>query len=322
MQGSGALERISRLRGRLWAGFVLLLATLVPGSANGAIKVAASISPLHSLVAGVMYGLGEPTLLIRGGASPHLYSLRPSDARALEAADLVFWIGEALETSLEKSLVALTAKARIVEVARLPGIELLDSREGGAWDAQGHEVEAEEEHGLDGYNPHLWLDPHNADQIVRAAIRALSAADPDNSRRYEANGRSVLARLSELTADLTELLAPIEQRRYVVYHDAYPYLERRFGLSPAGSITLSPDRAPGARRLTEIRRRILELDATCVFSEPQFEPALVEVLVEGTAAKTGVLDPLAAEIAPGPDAYFAMMRALARSLLACLTPAS
>lgn len=301
----------------------LAVCGLVLGSAQGAAtasaapKVVTSIKPVHSLVAGVMAGVGTPRLLIKAGGSPHSYSLRPSEARALNSADLVFWIGEGLETFLDKPLEALTESARVVELAAIPGIKLLKTREGGAWENRDQEHAEHTE-----YDMHIWLDPHNAKQIVRRVAAELSRADQANAERYEANGKALMARVDRLDREVAATLAPVKDVPYVVFHDAYHYFERRFGTTAVGSISVSPDRAPGARRLTEVRRKIVQSRAACVFSEPQFKPALVSTVIEGTEAKTATLDPLGAQLEPGPEAYFQIMRGLAGSLSACLAPAS
>lgn len=295
------------------------------------LEVVATLKPIHSLVAGVMAGVAEPTLLIKGGGSPHSYSLRPSEARALSRADLVFWVGAEMEVFLERPLAALAGEAQVVALSRAPGIVLLESREGGAWDRH-EEPGAQEEHGaLEGHgaqeghgerNMHIWLSPNNAAAIVRAAVAGLSAADPDEADRYRENGAALLKRIEAQSVELSGILAPVTAVPYVVFHDAYSYFEQHFGLRPLGSVTVNPERKPGARRLTEIRRKIVGLRAACVFSEPQFPPALVKTVIEGTVAKTGVLDPLGSELGSGPDAYFQIMSGLAKSLKACLAPAS
>jgi zinc transport system substrate-binding protein len=294
-------------------------------SAAAAPQVVASVKPLHGLVAAVMEGVAEPTLLISRG-SPHGYSLRPSEARALRRAELVFWVGPGLEAVLEKPLRTLSAQATVVPMVDLPGLVLLPLRAGGAWDGDqhgpedpvGHQPEAETVAGS--RNLHIWLDPDNARVMVAAIASALARADPPNAARYRRNGADTLARIETQDRDLRQRLEPIGDRAYVVFHDGYHYFERHYGLNAVGSITVSPERAPGARRLREIRARIAELGAVCVFSEPQFEPALVATVVEGTAARTGTLDPLGARIAPGPQAYFALMDALAAALMSCLAP--
>lgn len=309
----------------------LLVPSLTSSSAQAAPKVVASIMPLHSLVAGVMEGVGESTLLVRGGGSPHSYSLRPSEARSLNNADLVFWVGDNLESFLAKPLTALAGQARVVALAEAPGIALLAAREGGAWEdpspenrgrgQEGHKHD-DHHHGPGEANPHIWLDPRNAKQIVALVAGALANHDPANAARYRRNGEALSARLDTLDAELERTFRPIEDVPFIVFHDAYHYLEARYGLRAVGSITVSPDRPPGAKRLQEIRRKILAAGAACVFSEPQFQPTLVQTVLEGTAAKTAVLDPMGADLAAGPDAYFRLMRNLAAALTGCLTPAS
>ena len=169
---------------------------------------------------------------------------------------------------------------------------------------------------------HLWLDPGNAKTIVEAAVRALSEADPANAERYEANGAAAIASLDALDRELKAALAPVQDAPFVVFHDAYQYYEAHYGLTAVGSITVSEARAPGAKRLREVREKIVDSGARCVFSEPQFEPALVATVIEGTPARTGVLDPIGADLAEGPEAYGAVMRGLATALNKCLAPQS
>lgn len=313
--------------------------------------VVASIKPVHSLVAAIMDGVGEPALLVGGGGSPHTYALRPSDAAALQDADAVFWIGEELETFLEGPLESLPQHATVVELAEAPGLTLLPSREGGVWEAHvhgehGHDEEhaddehehehdddhAEDEHehehdhdhghGRGETDMHVWLDPANAIAMAHAIAGTLTQVDPDHAEQYHANENSLVARLEALDLQLADDLAPVAGHPYIVFHDAYQYLEAVYGLTPAGSITISPDRQPGAERLTAIRDKIRDTGALCVFSEPQFEPRLVATVVEGTDARTATLDPLGAEIADGPELYFTLMEHLAGALSACVLGAS
>jgi zinc transport system substrate-binding protein len=301
------------------------LGVLGPVSAAAAPQVVASVKPLHGLVAAVMAGVGEPRLLISRG-SPHGYSLRPSEARALRQAELVFWIGPGLEAVLVKPLRTLSAQATVIPMAELPGLALLPLRAGGAWEAEQHGPKDPDGHGpaaetvAGSHNLHIWLDPDNARVMVEAIAAALVQADPPNADRYRRNGAHTLARIEAQDRDLRQRLAPIGNRAYVVFHDGYHYFERHYGLNAVGSIVVSPERAPGARRLREIRARIAELGAVCVFSEPPFESSLVETVVEGSDARTGTLDPLGIRIAPGPQAYFELMDALAAALLSCLAP--
>lgn len=280
-------------------------------SATEPLRVVATIQPLHSLVSGVMNGVGEPDLLVQGGGSPHAYTLRPSEAAALQSADIVFWIGEDLETFLTKPLQALPKHAEVVALYTADGITLLTSRAGPESSTHPGHV-----HGLS--NMHIWLDPANAKAMVVRIVAVLSSADPFNAPRYQVNGAEVINRLTALDADLQRQLLPIRNRPFIVFHDAYQYFESRYGLKSAGSITVGPDRSPSAKKLFEIRKLIIDTGAACVFSEPQFKPAVVQTVIEGTEARTAVLDPLGADLQPAPDAYFVLMRNLAVSLLECL----
>jgi zinc transport system substrate-binding protein len=188
--------------------------------------------------------------------------------------------------------------------------------------ADEHAHADEDGHGHGEIDMHLWLDPDNAKAMVAAVAEALIAADPDNSGIYTANARILAHRLDQLATKIEADLAAVKEVPFVVFHDAYQYLDTRFGLANVGSITVSPEQQPGAQRLREIRAKIAELGARCVFAEPQFEPRLVQVVIEGTAAKTAVLDPLGADIADGPDLYFEMMRNNATALKTCLGEAS
>ncbi|MEO3432988.1 zinc ABC transporter substrate-binding protein [Inquilinus sp. CAU 1745] len=305
--------------------FLLGAASPLPALAE-APSVAVSIKPLHSLVAGVMGDLGQPDLLVEGAGSPHTYSLRPSDARALADADLVVWTGPALETFLIGPLETLAEDARTLAVADAEGVELLPVRSTGAWEGHHHEHDHEgEDHGHDhsaAYDAHLWLDPHNAAAIVESVADALSELDAENAAAYAANADSVLERLDALDADLRARLAPVGDAPFVVFHDAYQYFGAHYGLNAVGSITVSPELPPGAQRLREIQHTIAESGARCVFSEPQFEPDLVDTVVEGTDVRRGQLDPLGVAVEEGPEQYFRLMTDLADNLVACLSDAS
>jgi zinc transport system substrate-binding protein len=333
----------------LLVGTAMALLTGLAAPAFAAPNVVVSIKPLHALVSQVMAGVGEPGLLVAGNASPHTYTLRPSDAGLLESAEIVFWTGHGLELFLEGALESLATNASVVELAEAPGIVLLPVRDGGAFEAHDHADEAhaenehahddhghEEEHAHDDHadddhaghehaghehgagDMHFWLDPDNAVHMVEAIEAALADADPENAVTYAANASAAIAELEALSAEIDATLAPVRDRSFVVFHDAYQYFEARFGLQLAGTITVSPEVAPGAARVAELRARVAELGATCVFAEPQFEPAVVETIIEGTSAKAGVLDPEGVAIEPGRDHYAQLLRSLAASLAECL----
>lgn len=321
----------------------LVTALLLTGTASAAPSVVASIKPVHSLVASLMEGVGEPTLLVKGNASPHTYALRPSDAGALQNADLVFWTGHGLELFLADALETLSIDATVIELAETPGVTLLPVREGGAFEAHEHEEEghdhAEDEHGHEeeghegeehadegheGHehegegDMHFWLDPENAKAMVSLIAETLSETDPENAETYAANAERELADLDALAAEIEGTVAPVADKPFIVFHDAYQYFENRFGLTVAGSITVSPEVMPGAQRINELNARVAELGAACVFAEPQFEPTIISAITEGTGAKTGVLDPEGGLLTEGPDLYPELLRGIAASLVECL----
>ncbi len=358
------------MRSGLTAAFSLCLLATPSLGAETAPSVVVTIKPLHGLAAAVMEGVGEPYLILDETASPHGYSLRPSDARQLDEADLLVWVGPSMESFLVGSLDSLAADARLVTAMELSGMRLREAREGGIWEGHDHhhedgdahhvehakhegneehedeheheeenenedehedeheeheENEGNEEHSAHddpgGKDPHVWLDPRNAQVIAAAIAAALSEEDPSNADLYQRNLEALTASLDQLDRTLAESLGPVRAKPYIVFHDAYAYLEARYGLSPVGSITVSPDRSPGARRIAEMREVIEDRGAVCIFAEPQFSPALIESLTDGSEIGSGTLDPLGAAVQPGPAAYQEILQDLGDSLTECLAVA-
>jgi zinc transport system substrate-binding protein len=317
----------------------LLLATSAlfgASAANAAPDIVVSIKPIHSLVASIMQGVGEPALIVEGAASPHTFTMKPSSARTVQGADIVFWMGPGMEAFLEKPLEALASDATVVRLDDVEGLEKLPFREGGAFEAHDHGDDhahahshdhAHDGHGGDGhdhhhhgeFDTHLWLDPANARAMAAAIEKSLAAADPDNASAYAANLDALNGKIDALDREIAETIAPVKDKPFIVFHDAYQYFESHYGVRVVGSITVSPEVMPGAERVTEIHDKVKELGATCVFSEPQFEPKLIRVVTEGTPAKSGALDPEGASLTEGPELYFDLMRSIATNLKDCLS---
>jgi zinc transport system substrate-binding protein len=313
------LKPISRL-----TAILVALCLMASGNRADSIKVVASIKPVHSLVAAVMGDAGMPYLIVKGQASPHTYSLKPSDARALQDAKAVFWIGDELELFLKDAVHTLAANADIVWLIDAEGLERLAFREGGPFEGHGDEESAARDGDHQGHDHgvidmHLWLDPQNAKAMVAEIAQALSKADPKNAQSYQANAERVSNRLDVLNAEITELMKPVKDRRFIMFHDAYQYFENRYGLTATGSITVNPELMPGARRIKEIRAKVKTLGAICVFAEPQFSRRLVDVVTEGLPTRYAIVDPLGSGLTEGPDLYFEMMRGIAKSVRACLS---
>ncbi|MEJ2200308.1 MAG: zinc ABC transporter substrate-binding protein [Desulfuromonadaceae bacterium] len=303
----------------LWLVSCFFWTGTAAGEDGSAPRVVVSIKPIHSLVASLMAGVGTPELLLNGGASPHGYVLRPSEARALATADLVIWVGPELESFLHKPLVSLGAKTRSLTLLEAMQPHLLPLRNN-TEDEDHHHHHAVGANDATRTDPHFWLDPVLAMELVRQVGTVLSELDPTHRAAYEANSRRLINRLETLDRDIRTFLAPVRDIPYLVFHDAYQYFEKAYQLHLVAAVTLNPERSPGAKRISEIRRKIQISGARCVFREPQFEPKLLAIITENTGIRTGVLDPLGANLATGPEAYFQLLQGLTNALVQGLSP--
>ena len=302
--------------------------------AKAEIKVVASIKPIHSLVSYVMDGVGKPGIIVDGYNSPHNFSLKPSHAKMIEKADLIIWVGEDLETFLEKPLKTISKDAVNIEIMDLKGIKKFKFREKNVFDIHddhkehghddhkehGHKEKKHENHGHEGhdhgeYDPHIWLDPMNAKIIVKEIENQLVKLDPDNSSKYKANSKKAQSELDNLTKNIKKDLK--KDLRFVVFHDAYQYFENRFDIKVLGALTVNPDILPGAEQLAEIREVIEHEKVNCLFSEPQFNPSIIKSIAKDTKVKTEVLDPLGATLDKSKDMYFKLVRNIHSSFKGC-----
>ncbi len=372
-----------------------ITAALMGGTAMAdAPKVAVDIAPVHSLVARVMEGVGTPDLVIPVGASPHEYNLRPSEASALQEADLVFWIGEDLTPWLEGAVETLSDGATVTTLLESDGTVLLDFRENTLFEAHDHgdhddhghdddhaedekhdehdheEEHAHDDHGHDDHDsedhndhadhdsedhddhadhddhdhddhadhddhghgdhadhddhghgehdPHAWLSPANAEIWLNVIAAQLSAADPDNAGAYFANAAAAREEMAALSDEVAETLKPVQGGRFIVFHDAYQYFEDAFDFRASGAISLGDATDPSPARISDIQGRIREEGIDCVLTEPQFNPGIVATVLDGTEAKTAVIDPLGSDLDPGVELYPQVIRNLANSLAKCL----
>lgn len=307
--------------------FLVVLAALT-GPARAGLDVVVTSKPVHALVAQVMQGVGEPALLVDGTASPHTFAMRPSDAQKVYRANVFFRVSEGLEPFTARLIKSLPKSVDVVTLAQAPGVKLLQRRSGGPFetDAHGHgagkKAHAHKDHAKgagEDYDAHIWLDPDNAKAIVAAVAAALARRAPEHATRLEANATALTRRIDTLAASIAADLAPVSGRPFVVLHDAYQYFERRFGLTAIGSIAVSPDEQPSAKRITDLRRKVTALPAVCVFAEPHHQPRVVTSVTEGTRARTAVLDPEGTAIPAGPELYFELMRRLADAMRTCLS---
>jgi zinc transport system substrate-binding protein len=307
------------------AALALALLCCSAGRAAAELKVVVTIKPIHSLVTQLMEGIGTPALLVDGAASPHTFSLKPSGVRAIEAADVFIRVSETLEPFTRKIASALPESVHLVTLEEAPGLKLLNLRSSGTFEPHHHSGDAHEEAsepGAGAKDGHIWLDPDNAKVIVSYLAQVLAERAPADAVRLKANAEKLDAKIDALTAEIAAETKPLAGRPFVVFHDAYQYFADRFDLDSVGSITVSPDRQPSAKRLSELRQKMRALHAVCLFAEPLFQPNLVAAVIEGTDVRTSTLDPEGALLAAGPDLYFELMRNLAAGFKSCLGTAS
>jgi zinc transport system substrate-binding protein len=322
----------------------LLTAALVltPASSHAeTLNVVVTIAPIHSLAVNILQGVAEPKLLLTGGASAHTYSLKPSDAKALQTADVVVQASEGYEVFLQKALKTLPKNARILTMDKAPGMTLLPVREGGGFEehdhhdhgaGHGHKHKHGGEHGHKhpakaaekhddgaGHDVHIWFDPLNAMAMADAMAAGFAEAAPQHAETIKANAEKTKARLKALNEETRAMLTPVANRPFLVFHDIIQYLEKRYGVTAVGAVTLSPERQPSAKRLSEVHEKIKTLGAACVFSEPQFSPKLVDTITSGAQVRRGTLDEIGVGLKPGADLYFEFIRMNAKSLAGCLS---
>ncbi len=332
------------LRLFMCAGFAGLA---VPASAE-APKVVTDIAPVHSLVARVMEGVAEPQFVVPVGSSPHHHSMRPSEARALQSADVVIWIGEELTPWLPKPLSSLAEGAAQVELLDVDGTILHQFRDLSG-DHDDHDEHAENDdhddhdghdehddhaehddhddhsdhaddeggHRHEGVDPHAWLDTENARNWVMHIAETLAEIDPNNADVYHANAASADVELAELQTRITDGLAPMRNQKFITFHDAYQYFEKRFDLESAGTVSLGDASAPGPARLAAMRDLIGEQGIQCAFSEPQFDTRLIKAAAEGQAVQILELDPVGVGLEAGPELYPALLLAMVDSYSDC-----
>src|SRR6056297_94178 len=365
---------------RLAPPVLTALCLAVTGAAHAdAPRVAADIAPVQSLVARVMEGAGQPELLMRPDASPHGYAMRPSEARALEQADLVVWMGPGLTPWMTDAIDTLAGDAAHLTLLTAPETLVLPGRIDPRFAAHdhghdhdkakhddhddhaghdhddhaghdhdhdkaksddhaghGHDDHKSDDHKHDdhadhghshdthdhahaGPDPHAWLDPVNAVAWLGLIAQELSAIDPDNADLYAANAKAAQAELTALSDQIAGDLAPLADRPFLVFHDAYQYFEARFGVTAAGAVSISDASEPGPARLADLRALVSEQDVVCIFAEPQFNTSIL-TSVFGDALRVGQLDPIGVDHTPGPGLYPAILRGMADAMTDCLVP--
>ena len=303
------------------------------------LSIVASIKPVHALVAGVMGDLGTPHLLLAAPTSAHHFTLKPSQARALQNADIVFWIGPGMEQPLTKALATLAADAQSVALDDSAGLVLFDFDDDGHDDRgtkdkydghddhdghDGHDDHGTKDkhngHGGHGINPHIWLDPFNAQIMLGVIADHLGKADPVNARAYQANADAMRQTFAQLQIDIARQLAPFAESEFLVLHDAHIYFERRFGMRAHAAITTEPDMMPTAAKIKKLRRDLESHPMDCIFGEPFLGQKAVRLIAEGSDIRIGQLDPLGSQLPAGASLYADLLKSYAAAFKGCLAP--
>ena len=303
--------------------FSLLLILTSPIRAE--LNVVTTIKPIHSLISNVMQGVGKPSLIIEGTASPHSFTLKPSHAKLLQNADVIFWIGKDMETFMEKPLESIVKDAEVISFMEIDSINKLKFREENIFDNHDdhadHDDHDEENHDsheghVHGeFDTHIWLDPINAKEMIHEIAHELSNLDPANKNKYNVNAETTILSIDELINNIDQSIN--REAQFVVFHDAYQYFEKRFDLASSGALTLNTDVLPGAKQVLDIQKTIKEKGVNCIFSEPQFNPKIIETIARDTGIKTGVFDPLGSKLESGKNQYFTLIKNLRDNLKNC-----
>ncbi|RZP26704.1 MAG: zinc ABC transporter substrate-binding protein [Alphaproteobacteria bacterium] len=323
--------------------FKYLILSIIPinfiTGVNAEIKVVTTIQPLHSLISNVMGNKGKLDLILEGTASPHSFTLKPSHAKMLENADVIFWIDKDLESFLEKPLKSIPKKAKVVHLMDISGLEIHKFREKNIYaghddhDKHDHKEDKHDDHGKHShkedkhddhdkhghahgeFDVHIWLDPNNAKVIVKEVANQLATLDSKNSDFYKENSKKTINKLDNLINKINKSIN--KKASFVTFHDAYQYFEKRFGVEALGALTINTDIQPGAKQIEEIQHLVEDKNIKCIFSEPQFNPKLINMIAKSSGAKTGVLDPHGSSYKPGNDLYFNLINDLYENLNKC-----
>jgi len=297
--------------------------------------VVSTIQPINSLVNAVIGNTGKTILLIPTEASPHDYKLKPSDTKILQNANIIFFVSEHLEASVTKIFENLPKNIKTINLMEDTGIQHLAIRDNEAWERHDHHHGHSDHDGHDDHNKHakkhddhddhekeddvhIWLSPDNAVKIIKKINKELSLFFPENAKTYSQNANQMIKRINQIKDELKNELSAIKDKPYVVFHDAYQYFETSFDLNAVGSVALEGDIASSPKQISFIKDKIVKLKASCVFQEPQFDSKLVKIVVEGTNAKIGTLDPLGVNIKSGENFYLQLLKNMAKSLKDCL----
>lgn len=269
-----------------------------------------------SLVQQVVGDKGEVQPLLDGGSDPHDFQLRPSQARVLQDAGLLIWMGPEMTVWLNDAAMAL-GEARQMQLLHHPGTHIRDDSAGDSHDhGADHDHHHDHDHGA--IDPHAWLDPDNGKLWLGQIAERLSELDPENATTYRANAAVAAADLTALDAEIAEQLAPARERPFVAFHDAYGYFTDHFALPAAVTVAIGDASAPSAARLKLVQDEIRQSGASCAFAEAGHSDRMIETATEGLSlTMAGEISPTGSKLLAGPTLYRDILRQLSGRISAC-----
>ena len=315
---------------KLFSIIILFVFSSINAFATETTGVISTIQPINSLVSAVIGNTGKTISIIPAEQSPHDFKLKPSDVKVLQNSNIIFYVSNHLESSVTKVFKNLPKNIKLINLMEESGINHLAIRDNAAWERHDHHGDDHDDHDKHGKkhddhddhekedDVHIWLSPDNAIKIVQKVNKVLSLYFPENSKIYNENTTKFIDKIRNLKMELIKELSPIKNKPYIVFHDAYQYFEKTFELNAVGSVALEGDIASSPKQISFIKDKIIKSKASCVFQEPQFDSKLVKIVVEGTNAKTGTLDPLGVNITGNKDFYLQLLTNMAKSLKECL----
>lgn len=286
------------------------------------LTVVATIRPVHSLLSFIMQGTDKPILLLDQTSSVHHYSLRPSQRRTLAHADILFWIGEPLESFMPRVINSLPRKVQTIELIETKGLALLEPRSAkteAEGDAHKHDQHSHDSlHGAhhdEHVDPHIWLSIDNALTMATQMAKTLSQSNPALKALYFTNLKKLAERLSN---EKKRLLKSFHQSdfNFLVYHDAFQYFETQINIKPLIAISTDEERTPSIKQLRKVNKVIANNSINCLIYNTSTLPSITRSLQKNNMSKI-YIDPLGQSFTPGADLYFNLLESLASRYQQC-----
>ncbi|MDP3516117.1 MAG: zinc ABC transporter substrate-binding protein [Pseudohongiella sp.] len=305
--------------------FALLLSIVslfINTTLQAQVSIVATIKPLQMIASAITDGINEPAVLIPSAQSYHHFVLRPSSVRAIDQSELLIWVGPELETYLVDVIEQQRPGTSVLQVLAIPGLVVHHS----GYDAEDNVelvVPMEGSHAghqhLSGsdIDPHIWLDTRNGRIIARAILEQLIELDPGSSEIYQKNLASFEQKLDDLELELVASLEHPNSPQYAVYHDAFRYFERQFGLRHDVVFVGSEDIQPGIRHMLALRDAVNERSIGCLMEDVTSQTATINTIVGNKKITRIKADTTGQSLTSGPTAYIQLIENLANAFRQC-----